>query len=68
MVVLATLLVAGICAREADSGTGAARWYIVHQALNGQGNSLNVGPRAQTVSLNGGWSCLVGPTSVFEAR
>jgi hypothetical protein len=68
IVVLGTLIAAAILAREANSATGAARWYIVHQALNGQSNSLNIGPAAQTVSLKGGWSCLVGPTSMNEAR
>lgn len=48
------------------------RWYLVHQALNDQGNSLNLGDGSQDVSLNGGWSCSIGPPSkqmpAYEAR
>jgi hypothetical protein len=51
MFLVATLTGAAILAREAASGTGAGRWYIVHQALNDQGQSLNIGPAAQTVLL-----------------
>jgi hypothetical protein len=68
MFLVATLMVAAILATEAASGTGAGRWYIVHRALDDQGQSLNIGPAAQTIALKGGWTCRVGSTSVTEAR
>lgn len=48
---------------DADPATGATRWYLAHRALN-----LNISSAPQAVSLGGGWACVVGPTSVNEAR
>ncbi len=59
-------------AKEVGKGSPAVRWYLVHQALSEQSNSLNISDEAQTVSLRGGWSCQIGPTSknlpLYEAR
>ncbi len=47
-------------------------WYVVHQALNERGQSLNIADEVQTVDLNGGWSCSIAATSkylpLYEAR
>jgi hypothetical protein len=46
-----------------DQAAGASvRWYVVHQALNEQSQSLNIGDGVVTLELRGGWSCLIGAT------
>ena len=46
-------------------------WYAVHEELNANGQSLNLGDGEQTIPLKAGWSCTVGTTSrriSYEAR
>jgi len=67
------MMLAALVAAQANSARAASvRWYVTYQSLNEAGNSLNIGDAAQTVSLRGGWSCSIGPTSeqlpVYEAR
>ena len=58
--------------KEIGEESPIVRWYLVHQALNDHQTSLNIGDEAHTVSLRGGWSCEIGPTSknlpLYEAR
>ncbi len=70
--VFMTVVLTYTSAKEVGRESPAVRWYLVHQALSEQSNSLNIGDEAQTVSLRGGWSCQIGPTSknlpLYEAR
>ncbi len=67
---LVGLVVAVLGVRPAAAAN--VRWYVVNQALNERGNSLDVGDGVQAVELNGGWSCSIGATSkalpLYEAR
>lgn len=69
---LLAVVMTSASAKEVGGQRPAVRWYLVHQALSEQSNSLNIGDEAQTVSLRGGWSCQIGPTSknlpLYEAR
>ena len=70
--VFMTVVLTYTSAKEVGRDNSAVRWYLVHQALSEQSNSLNIGDEAQTVSLRGGWSCQIGRTSknlpLYEAR